>query len=87
MATESLSKEAFEDKYNCKITVTNTNDEQFLWGLLSALNILHTHDSAVAANDIVNAYTTIKELEKVAINLGGDLELDTISWLKKYHKS
>ena len=66
--------------------VETKQDHEFLWGCLSALNILCVHDSAVEANDIVEAYTTIEELEAIAKAEGDEQELATIEWLKKYHQ-
>jgi len=63
---------------------TLKTDTDFLWGILSALNVLHIHDSAVEASNIISAYTSVEELEVVAEKLGSETEQSTLAWIKLY---
>lgn len=55
----------------------------FLLGILVSLQLLHIHGSEVAAKDIVLGHTCIEDLAAYAKKYGGDVEKETVKWLKK----
>lgn len=57
--------------------------DAFLLGIFAALQILHIQGAEVAAKDIVLGNTDLRELSAYAKKHGGEVESDTVKWLKK----
>lgn len=57
--------------------------DAFLLGIFAALQVLHIQGAEVAAKDIVLGNTNLQELTAYAKKHGGDVERDTVNWLKK----
>lgn len=57
--------------------------DSFLLGIFASLQILHIHSAEVAAKNIVLGNTNLQELSAYAKKHGGEVENDTVKWLKK----
>lgn len=56
--------------------------DDFLWGIITALLVLHAHDSRVEALEIADVAGGIEELKLVAIEHGSEAEADLMKWLE-----